>query len=604
MNSETRNCQNCKQNFVIDSDDFAFYEKMKVPPPTFCPECRMIRRFVWRNERHLFRRKDDATGMVRPGSPPQEIFSSFPPQVTVKVYNHDYWWSDNWDPSDYGRDYDFSRPFFEQFRELFYSVPLPARSVFDTTNSEYCDNASYVKNSYLSFNVGYLENSAYCVTTFYSKDNLDLYEARHAELSYENYMSDEAYRVFFSVNIEDSTDIWFSRNLMGCNNCFGCVNLRNKSYYIFNKPYSKEDYFAYIKQFDLGSYKTKEELLNRARKFWMQFPMRFTLAINVVNSTGEHIEHSRNLKRCYSIHKGENMAYCQIFEPPGADSYDCTVFGWGASRSYESLVCGEECYDLKFCIECWPSLTNLEYSAHCHSSNNLFGCIGLKKKEYCILNKQYSKEEYFKLREKIIQHMNEMPYIGKIRNQKSEIRNIEYKYGEFFPAELSPFAYNETLANDFFPLTKEEAEAKGFLWREQERREYETTINALDLPDNIKDVQDSILKEIIKCGDCGRAYRIIEMELQFYRRIPLPLPRKCPECRFKDRFKFVNPPKLWKGKCQCAGETSDQRPETSYRNAVKHFHGAEHCPNEFETSYQPNRPEIVYCESCYNSEVA
>ncbi|PIR68730.1 hypothetical protein COU48_02340, partial [Candidatus Nomurabacteria bacterium CG10_big_fil_rev_8_21_14_0_10_03_31_7] len=55
MQSETKNCQNCKKNFTIEKEDFNFYEKMKVPPPTFCPECRSQRRMTSRNERVLYK---------------------------------------------------------------------------------------------------------------------------------------------------------------------------------------------------------------------------------------------------------------------------------------------------------------------------------------------------------------------------------------------------------------------------------------------------------------------------------------------------------------------------------------------------------------------
>ena len=43
--TENRICQNCKSEFIIEPEDFNFYEKIKVPAPTWCPECRMIR--VW-----------------------------------------------------------------------------------------------------------------------------------------------------------------------------------------------------------------------------------------------------------------------------------------------------------------------------------------------------------------------------------------------------------------------------------------------------------------------------------------------------------------------------------------------------------------------------
>lgn len=584
--AETKTCQNCKQEFQIEPDDFAFYEKIKVPPPTWCPECRMIRRMVFYNQRKLFRRKDDASG--------KEIFSGIPPQAPVKVYDHDYWWSDNWDPMDYGRDYDFSRPFFEQFRELFFAVPRPSKSAKELVNSEYSNNGAYSKNTYLCFDIGDVENSAYIVRGTTVKESLDLFEAKHSELCYDGYMVDEAFKVFFSVNCEECTDVWFSRNLFGCNNCFGCVNLRNKSYYIFNKPHTKEEYQKFISAFQSGSYGAVEEMRKKARDFWASFPMRFTLAINVQNSTGEHIEHSKNLKFCYSAHESENLGYCQFVFYKATDSYDSTVFG-ELSLAYESAVCGlESSYGLKWSYECWPACHNLEYAAFCRSSSDLFGCVGVQKKQHCILNKPYSKEDYFALREKIIKQMNEMPYTDK--------RGRVYKYGEFYPPEFSVLAYNETLAQSFFPLISETAAKAGYLWREPEKRSFEITKKAGDLPDVIKDVDDSILKEILGCASCGGAYRIIPMELQFYRRIPLPLPRLCPECRFRERFKFVNPPKWWHAACQCAGETDDRK---IYKNTASHspHKKNEHCPNEFETSYAPGRPEIVYCEACYQSEV-
>jgi hypothetical protein len=543
----------------------------------------MLRRFSWYNLHSLFRRPEADSG--------KEIFSRYSSGSFAKVFQLDKWNSDSWDPMIYGRDYDSSRSFFEQFRELLSSVPMPAKSVQRMVDSDYCDNAGGFKNCYLCFGGDGFENCAYVISGFEPKDSFDLFEARHSELCYEGQMIDESFRVFYSVNCEESTDVWFSRNLFGCSNCFGCVNLRKKSYYIFNKQYSKEAYERFIQAFQSGSHVAVQAMRSKALAHWLKFPMKFALAINVTNSTGEHIERSKNLKYCYSIHEGENLAYSQYLSPPVSDSYDYTSWGVGASRMYENLVSGEECDRVFFSVECWPGVRDMEYSVNCRSSANLFGCVGLKKKQYCILNKQYTKEEYFKLRERIIAHMNEMPYTDK--------QGRVYRYGEFFPPEFSPFAYNETIAQDFFPLTKEQAEAKGYLWRESEIREFQATKNAIDLPDNIADVPDDITKEIIKCESCGKAYRIIPMELAFYRRIPLPLPRLCPECRFKRRFKFVNPPKFWHAKCQCAGKKSDT---SVYENGASHFHSESHCPNEFETSYAPGRPEIIYCEQCYQAE--
>ncbi|MDD5146800.1 MAG: hypothetical protein PHN39_03645, partial [Candidatus Pacebacteria bacterium] len=105
-------------------------------------------------------------------------------------------------------------------------------------------------------------------------------------------------------------------------------------------------------------------------------------------------------------------------------------------------------------------------------------------------------------------------------------------------------------------------------------------------------------------GDCNEqcttAFRIIPQELQFYRKMNLPLPRLCPNCRHYQRLKQRNPLKLWKRQCQCVGEKSQNG---VYTNTTSHNHGSDPCPNTFETSYSPDRPEIVYCEECYLKEV-
>ncbi len=180
-------------------------------------------------------------------------------------------------------------------------------------------------------------------------------------------------------------------------------------------------------------------------------------------------------------------------------------------------------------------------------------------------------------------------------------------YGEYFPPEFSPFAYNETVAQDYLPTTKEKAEAEGFRWANTAEKSYAVTKRPEDLPDHIRDVPDSILKETIACAhenkcneQCRAAFRIIPMELEFYRIMNLPLPRLCSNCRHSERLRDQNPMRFWHRKCVCAGEKSEGG---IYINQSTHFHGSSPCPNEFETSYAPERAEIVYCEQCYQTEV-
>src|SRR3989344_6045552 len=132
---------------------------------------------------------------------------------------------------------------------------------------------------------------------------------------------------------------------------------------------------------------------------------------------------------------------------------DVTSTGLAVELAYESLCAGEQMSNVIVVNDCGDGLTDAQYIAGCTRSSNLFGCVGLRDKKYCILNKQYSREAYF-------------AEISKIKSQMTKAG----EYGEFFPARMSPFGYNETQAQDYFPLTKEEAIKKGFNWKEQEHK--------------------------------------------------------------------------------------------------------------------------------------
>ncbi len=576
MNTETKTCQNCKQPFVLEPDDFAIHEKMKVPPPTFCPDCRMRRRFAWRNEHNLYRRKDARTG--------EEVFSSFAPSVSAQVYEKEYWNSDAWDALSYGRDYDFSRPFFEQFREFMQQVPWPSRSVIRITNSDYCDQAGDLKNCYLCFNSDYIEDSGYIVRSVKIKNCFDLLQSHQDELSYEGVALENCYRTFFSRDCESCNDVWFSERCIGCTNCFGCANLRNRSYCFLGEQLTKEEYEARIKALRLDSWSGLTVAREKAAAYVKTLPVKYFHGIRAVESSGDYLKNVKNVKRSFFVEDAQDVKYSQNIYLAGKDLYDYSVWGAGATLMYECTTCGEADYGCKFCCECWPACKNLEYSLFCRSTTDSFACISLRKKQYCIFNKQYSKEEYYALREKIVKQMSEIFF--------KDAAGRTYGYGEFFPEELSPFAYNETMLQGAYPLTREEALEKGHRWYDPERREYQTTKTAAGLPDSINDVTDEILKEIIECDSCKKAYRIIQPELGFLKKEGIPLPRQCVNCRLASRFTRLNKPNYYHRACACRELDG------------KHFHGSAACPNEFETAYAPDRPEVVYCEQCYNAETA
>ncbi len=585
MESETRKCQNCKKDFTIESEDFNFYEKIKVPLPTFCPLCRVQRRMAFRNERKLFRVKDAFTGL--------DIFSTYPKESGRKIITREAWFGDSWDAMEYETEYDFSKPFIKQLIEIEMKVPMYNFNVLRMVNSPYAFNATGLKNSYLVVNSNYSEDCMYGNAIDRCKDCVDNSHVNHSERCYESFWLEKCYKCYFSQRSMDSRNLWFCRGCVGCNDCFGSVNLRKASYCIFNKQYTKEEYKREIEKMKLDTDSGIKEARKKARDFWFTQPVKYHQGLRNLNCSGSYVTDCKNVNDSYLVRESENMRYCQYLQvPKNKDNYDVTNWGENIELCYETMECGENSYNNKFSRNCWPACRNNEYCVHLFSSSDCFGCVGLKKRQYCILNKQYSKEEYFTMVEKIKKHMNEMPYV--------DSQGIVYKYGEFFPIEISPFGYNNSIAMQHFPIKKEEAENKKYGWIEIERGEYVITKKASEFPDSISDVNDEILKEVIECENCKKAYRILENELIFYRKEKLPIPRMCHDCRHERRISDRLTLHLYKRSCMCSGISDETN---TYKNTVKHVHGDEPCSEEFKTGYAPNQSEIVYCEKCYQQEV-
>ena len=149
------------------------------------------------------------------------------------------------------------------------------------------------------------------------------------------------------------------------------------------------------------------------------------------------------------------------------------------------------------------------------------------------------------------------------------------EWGEFFPASLSCFGYNETVAQDYFPLTRPEALARGYTWQEEDTSTRYVG-RKMPVPDSIQEVTDELSKAILACEVSRKPYKIIPQELAFYRKMSIPPPRRSPDQRHSDRMATRNPRTLWSRRCA-------------------------HCETTIVTPYAPERPEIVYCEACYEA---
>ncbi|OGJ43304.1 hypothetical protein A3B60_00955 [Candidatus Peregrinibacteria bacterium RIFCSPLOWO2_01_FULL_39_12] len=567
----TKICKNCTVKFPIMEKDREFYELMQVSSPTLCYFCRTQRRLSYRNERFLYHRKCELTG--------KEIISSFSLDKPFPVYENDAWWSDEYDPVKYGRDFDFNRPFFEQFFLLRDSVPRLARQQQKPMwNSDYCNCASQNKNCYLVFSTNRCEDCYYGSWVNDCKNCIDSKNTTRCELCYDCTNCYDCYDLKYSQDCVNCKSSNFLRDCIGCMDCFACSNLHNKQYHIFNQKKTKEEYENFIKNTDLGSYKTVKEGKETSQKFLQDMIVKQYHGSNIENSLGDYLWNCKNAFTSFECVDCEDVRYCVCIER-AKSSMDHTHWGVGTERIYDCQACGYDLFNLRFCNLCWTGCSDLTYCDQCFSSKNCFGCVGLKKNEYCILNKQYTKKEYEELIPRIIGQMKRAHGAsaqaerrsGSASLSEAELTNTN-TWGEFFPSSKSCYAYNETLAQEHKPMTKEEVLQKGWIWKDKDPKEY--LPQSFQVPDNIKDVAENITNEILGCEICGKNYKIIPQEFSFYKRQTVPIPKKCSDCRHNDRLNLRTGRILYERKCQ-------------------------KCVAEIKTTYAPEATEIVYCEDCY-----
>ncbi|MBU1685104.1 hypothetical protein KJ662_02520 [Patescibacteria group bacterium] len=558
-------CKQCNAGFEVTDKDREFYDrvspviagkKYSIPAPTLCPDCRQQRRLSFCNERFLYQRE---CGLCQ-----QRTLSQFGPDAPQPIYCRECWHSDKWDQHESGRDFDFSRPFFEQFAELRRQTPSQALDTQGTLiNSDYIHYAGSCKNCYLIMHADFCEDCYYGYGFKKDKSCVDGFYNIKSELCYDCVDVHNCFGLTGSQDCVNCSSSAFLRDCIGCKNCFLCVGLREKEYCFENKQLSKEEYEKKMSEIDLSSHEQYQKYRKRLEELERSHTFKEYTGHNLEDSYGDHLVNCRNTEYSFDCEDLEHAKFCYQVVLGGKNLYDIYQYGSNLQESYECLISGENSFHLLFTFGGHVSSSDLSYCWYMERSKNCFGCTNMFQKSYCILNKQYTKEEYEELVPRIIEHMKKGG-----------------EWGEFFSHTVSPFGYNKTTAQMYYPMTKEEVLAKGWKWDDYEppAPQVEKVIKAEQLPDKTNDIPDDILNWAIRCEETDKPFKLIHPELKFYREQGLPIPRRSPDQRHLDRFHRRNPRKFWD------------------RNCGK-------CQKDIKTTYSPDRPEVVYCEQCYLKEV-
>ncbi len=500
------------------------------------------------NQLNLYERKCDLTGA--------SVISNVRPDSPYTVYRQEDWYSDKWDALTYGMQFDFSRPFFEQWKDLFVQVPRPNLFTgyeFDE-NSQYTNHAGKNKNCYLIFDSDQNRDCYYSYSVNSCVNCMDCFRTRKSELCYECIDCIRCYGSSYLQDCDNCSESMFLKNCTGCKKCLMCSNLKNKEYYVENNQVSKEE-FETIRTM-LIKRSAMQSANQHFKKLKIEFPQKYMHGVQNENVVGDYLIQCKDAYQCFD---SEDLWDCRyVFQGfmPLKNCMDIQECGEG-ELLYECAVMGYNVHNCSFCHHTLAQMNDLLYCTLCPHCKDCFGCVGLQRKQYCILNMQYTQQEYEELVPKLIAHM---------RTTK--------EWGEFFPVELSSYAYNETMAQEFMPLTKEEALKRGWSWLDAVEKTDQYMGPKIELPETIEEVGDDICGKILTCEASGKQYKIIPQELALYRQLRLPLSKRAFFQRNKDRMALRNARVLFDRTCA-------------------------NCQKPIQTTYSPERLEKVFCEECY-----
>lgn len=417
--------------------------------------------------------------------------------------------------------------FEAQFKKLLLATPRYNVKGVQAENCAYSDTAVRSRNCYYCFGAFYSEDLLYGRYSRKCSSSCGMTFCVSCEDCLECIDCAGCYASSFLIECKSCVECSFCEHCFSCENCFGCVALHRKKYCFFNEQLSKEEYLHTMSQLRLSTAGDVATIRVRVASLKRKC---FLPALDLFRSDdcfGNHLSECSRCVHCYDSFALEDCLY--VVEANGnRSSCDLTV-------CFESELCyccvhSPLNYDCNFLYQT-DSSSSSEFCAFSRKLKHCFGCANLADAEYCILNKQYCPEEYHRT-------------VGAIR--KELIRDGKYDMKLFFASD-----YDWTrLGTESDAILDADLEGEGSM------------------------------AEILVCKneECGKKFRVIAQEQEFYTRKNLPLPAQCPSCRHRERMALRTERSLHRRDC---GK----------------------CKRSMLSVYPSSAPYIIYCQECFWNEI-
>ena len=488
------------QTWTMSDKDIEMFRRFNVPPLTVHPETYLKQMLALHTGFSWWWNKDVATG--------KPIITNVHPHTEFKVMNDDAWYQE-----DFTKDHleiDLQKPFFEQLYALATTVPISAQKNFEKPHNSIARHSFGDEDSY--FVEGSIsKRMLFGAGSFHVEDSAEIAYSQNIMQSYNVSHSSNLNTCIVARECRDCISSSFIFDCRDCEFCFMSSNKRHRKFLFYDEQLTETEWKERMSRIDLSDFDTFHTFESDFFKLMDKeaiWPENFNEQCENVN--GEYLNKCVNAERAWFSDGAKNIRWA-IWDNFTTDdaAMGCdpgSTHCYGNPASVNSSNC-------RFCYFATRS-QDCEYCFEVYDCEQCFGCVGLRRKKFCILNKQYTEEEYYE----------------KLDELKSAMLD-RGEYGEIFPQRFALTPFQHSAFQSVFEGTPEIKEQIGVSdfdaslngaygdWQGREMHE----IN--EMPKKIDEVGDEWIGKPVIDHSINRPFAINGSELAFYRKMRLPLRR-------------------------------------------------------------------------------
>ena len=511
-----RVCAVLGTKWMMDEGEIAMYRTYNVPPSKYAPDTRMkliMGNFVvfdvWYNKH------------ADTGAP---IITNTHPATGIRVLPDEEWFQQDF--TSHAINLDLETPFFDQLYRLRVSVPLAASYNYVSAENSIAFISLGDQDSYFVL-ASKSKRCCYAMNAHDAEDSAELATVRMIRSSYHLAHCERMYECCFAQESYDCLKSDFLFDCRNCENCFGATNKRNEKYVWMNEQLSKEEWEKRRAEVDLSTWSGRQTWEASFRDLMKQAVWPENFNIQVENVTGDYVTKSHNIVDGYFVWEGSHDLDHTAFAYGTASEHCSYVTGlFSSSRCYYGIGTGDSS-DVRFSLSITSRCHEVEYSNSCYDCEYCFGCFGLQKKKYCILNKQYTEEEYW-------QRVDALKCAMLDRGE----------YGDLPSLKFSTQRWETSGAPIVYGATKEECMKLGALDFEPGADGAEgpavdaSLVNSIDeIPDR---ADESLAGKPFLDPVSGRRFAYLKPELKLHEKLGVAPPRMHPTRRINELYAEMN----------------------------------------------------------------